>query len=180
VDRIYYFAYGSNLHPPRLAERVPSSRLHGLARLRGHRLVFHKRGGDGSGKCNVHSTGRHQDIVHGAVFSMARAEVRLLDRVEGVGHGYWRVARPLSVGGRPIRVFYYLAQADFIQEDLPPFDWYHALVLAGARGHRFPADYLHRIAAIATVRDPDAHRDRHHRRLLGYPRTGRSALPRKT
>ena len=180
MDRIYYFAYGSNLHPPRLAERVPSSRLHGLARLRGHRLVFHKRGGDGSGKCNVHPTGKLQDIVHGAVFSMARAEMRLLDRVEGVGHGYWRVARPLSVAGRPIRVFYYLAQADFIQENLAPFDWYHALVLAGARGHRFPADYLHRIAAIVTVQDPDTRRAHHHHRLLTRPPTGRLTRLRKT
>jgi len=180
VDRVYYFAYGSNLHPPRLAARVPSSRFHGLARLRGHKLYFHKRGGDGSGKCNVHFTGRSTDIVHGAVFAMHRAEVRLLDRVEGVGHGYWRVARPLSVGGRLTRVFYYVAQPDFIEARLAPFDWYHALVLSGARGHRFPAQYLREIATIATVGDHDRHRDRHHRRLLGKRPAGGFSTLRKT
>lgn len=163
---VFYFAYGSNLHPPRLAERVPSSRLQGIARLRAHRLCFHKRGGDGSGKCNVQPTGDPAQVVHGAVYAMQAAEVRLLDRVEGVGHGYRRVAGFVSVAGRLTRVFYYLAQPDYIQENLAPFDWYHALVLAGAHRHGFPPDYRHRIANITTVTDNDTRRSRHHRRLL--------------
>ena len=37
-----YFAYGSNLHPPRLRARTPSARALGRADLEGYRLLFHK------------------------------------------------------------------------------------------------------------------------------------------
>ena len=50
---LLYFAYGSNLHPERLRERVPSAESLGVARLEAHVLRFHKRGRDGSGKCDA-------------------------------------------------------------------------------------------------------------------------------
>jgi hypothetical protein len=42
--RIHYFAYGSNLHPLRLQERVPSAALLGWTHLHGWELRFDKRG----------------------------------------------------------------------------------------------------------------------------------------
>ena len=57
VNRLLYFAYGSNLHPTRLGDRAPSVELVGTAVLEGHALRFHKRGADGSGKCNALATG---------------------------------------------------------------------------------------------------------------------------
>ena len=54
---LYYLAYGSNLHPVRLTERVPSARFLGLTSLFGYQLRFHKRHEpDGSGKCNMYHT----------------------------------------------------------------------------------------------------------------------------
>ena len=50
---IKYFAYGSNLHPQRFQERVPSGKFLALAALTRHTLLFHKRGQDGSSKCNA-------------------------------------------------------------------------------------------------------------------------------
>ncbi len=40
---IHYFAYGSNLHPVRLIERVPSASLVGVIGISKHRLAFHKK-----------------------------------------------------------------------------------------------------------------------------------------
>lgn len=53
---IYYFAYGSNMLTERLIARTPSARPVGTSLLPGHRLTFHKRGRDGSGKCDAFET----------------------------------------------------------------------------------------------------------------------------
>ena len=46
-------------------------------------------------------------------------------------------------------------RATRIDPDLKPFAWYLAHVLAGAREHRLPADYIAAIECLAVVDDPD-------------------------
>ena len=41
---------------------------------------------------------------------------------------------------------------------LLPYDWYHELVMIGARTHGFPEDYLKRIESKQSLRDPDSDR----------------------
>ena len=58
---IYYFAYGSNCNQAIMEKkgviaRTPSARPVGTSLLPGHRLTFHKRGRDGSGKCDAFET----------------------------------------------------------------------------------------------------------------------------
>ena len=51
-------AYGSNLHPFRLAQRrIRSARPIGVVPMQGKRLAFHKKSGDGSGKCLFYERG---------------------------------------------------------------------------------------------------------------------------
>lgn len=166
MSTLYYFAYGSNLHPARLRERVPSSRALAVAELDGHLLRFHKRGRDGSGKCNIHPVGRAEDRVFGVIYRMAAAEQANLDRAEGLGAGYRRVELTVRVDGASRRVFSYQAQDGHIDDALSPFTWYRQLVLAGARQHGLPADYIAAIEAIAARSDPDTERHARHERLL--------------
>ena len=63
-----YFAYGSNLHPARLAARTPSCHALGRAVLARHVLRFHKRGRDGSAKCDAWFTGDPTDRLYGVVY----------------------------------------------------------------------------------------------------------------
>ena len=65
---IYYFAYGSNLHPMRLMERVPSAELVGVAKHPNHALTFHKRSNDGSSKCNMFNS--ESDLIYGAIYKL--------------------------------------------------------------------------------------------------------------
>jgi len=81
-----YAAYGSNLHPVRLRKRVPSAELMGFAVVANWELRFHKRGSDGSGKCNIAAAAG--DSVCFAIFKIEPLERSLLDKVEGLGHGY--------------------------------------------------------------------------------------------
>jgi len=86
---LHYFAYGSNLHPLRLGERVPSARLVGTAALPSHRMAWHKRGMDDSGKCFIVPTGMEADRFHGAVYRLDADHKGLLDEFE---KGYGQVS----------------------------------------------------------------------------------------
>ena len=147
-----YAAYGSNLHPLRLAERTPTARLLGTAHLPGWSLSFHKKSRDESGKCTVHRGG---DGVHFAIFSMSAGDKVALDSIEGLGRGYDEIRLEVPKFGS---CFSYIAQESFVDESLVPYDWYKALVLAGAEFHGFPDDYRRRIAAAPARPDPDLER----------------------
>ncbi len=150
-----YLAYGSNLHPPRLRERVPSAEPLGVVSLPGWSLRFHKRGEDGSGKCNLVYTGQEAESAFGVVYRIdAREKVRL-DRAEGLGLGYREHSLELAGHGR---VFFYLAMEGHVDDSLQPFDWYKAFVLAGAEYHGLPRDYCHLIESVPHEPDPDVER----------------------
>ena len=167
--RLKYFAYGSNLHPERLLQRVPSARVIGAAVVEGYRLSFNKRGMDNSGKCNVVPAGPDA-LVHGALFEMHAGEKLALDKAEGSGYA----AEKLIVfsGGESHQAFSYIARPHALDDALDPYDWYHALVLGGARYHDFPAAYLEQIAAQAVQVDENPERVARHaailKRMTGY------------
>ena len=161
-----YLAYGSNLHPMRLAERVPSSRLLGTTRLDGYTVSFVKRSVDGSAKCTLRRTDSPEDAAHCAVYELEESERHLLDEAEGLGRGYDEATLRVEVGGGSVTAFTYIADASHLAPELLPYDWYQALVLAGARFHGFPADYIAGLSAPESLPDPDRRRRLRHEGLL--------------
>jgi gamma-glutamylcyclotransferase len=149
-----YFAYGSNLLPERLLRRIPAARLLTTASLPGHQLCFHKRGGDESGKCDAMFTGRPSDCVLGAIYDISIADREVLDRVEGPG--YRTVETAVQTPGGIVQAYLYQAETAWIDGGLLPFDWYHQLVLHGARFHGFHNAYVEGIAGVSVQADPDA------------------------
>ncbi len=147
-----YVAYGSNLHPRRLRERIPSARLLTTSLLPGWSLRFHKRSNDGSGKCNIVAGG---DGVHVAIFEISATDKLTLDSIEGLGVGYAGIVLDFpEMGG----CHSYVAQPSHIDESLDPYDWYKELVLLGARVHGFPEAYVDGIRSLPVRPDPDANR----------------------
>jgi gamma-glutamylcyclotransferase len=163
---IYYFAYGSNLHPIRLQQRVASAELVGTAIYTGHCLKFHKRSHDGSGKCNMWYSASESDQVFGAIYRMDAAHKLDLDRFEGKGHGYIDQQISVSHAGKTWSCFTYLAQSEYIQQNLKPYRWYRDLVLQGAIYLGFPAAYIATIQAVDTIADPDPLRNSANEALL--------------
>ena len=145
---MHYFAYGSNLSLRRLRARVPSATPLGNAVLYGHQLRFHKRGRDGSAKCDALTTLTPDQRVLGVVFDIASTHKSDLDLVEGVGQGYETKT------------------ATLIDPKLKPYDWYKAHVLRGALEHQLAADYIQSIQDIESIPDPD--HERHAREMLIY------------
>ena len=153
MSYLYYAAYGSNLHPLRLAARVPSAELVGTAFLPGWTLHFNKLSNvDGSAKCGIERGGAG---THHAVYRLRADEKSLLDACEGLGNGYDELSLDLPEFGR---CFSYIASPSHIRNELLPLDWYRAMVLRGAEFNRFPGGYVGRIRELTAVKDPDARR----------------------
>ena len=161
-----YAAYGSNLHPHRLGRRLESARLLGTSFLSGWSLYFHKRGMDRSAKCNIRpgSTG-----VHLAIYEISVEDKLILDEIEGLRYGYSDTILYIPEFGDCLS---YVAVESHIEESLEPYDWYKELVVAGARLHGFPEDYLNRIERTLAKPDPDAVRSADRWKLVASIKTG--------
>lgn len=153
-----YLAYGSNLHPQRLILRAPNVRFIGTTVLDQYRLTFHKRSVDGSSKCHLDYTENSKDVAFAAVFEIPDHEVVLLDKIEGVGKGYYKQIIRVNLNNKVMDVFVYLASKSYIANDMEPYDWYKGMVLAGARKHEFPKTYIQKIAEVKSKYDPDVNR----------------------
>ena len=141
----------------RLRARVPSAQAIGRGILQGHELRFHKRGTDGSGKCDAFRVDNSDARVIGALFSIPTDGKAELDRVEGLGAGYEdkSVSIVTTDGNRQLAVTYY---ATDIQSDLLPYCWYREHVLTGAREFDLPPDYVAAISTTPFTADPDTGR----------------------
>lgn len=165
MSKLYYFAYGSNLHPVRLQNRVPSAEFKALVAVPGYRLCFHKRHHeDSSGKCNMFRTNQSDDVVHGAVYEMKASEKPLLDQCEG--EGYRCETIEVEIQNNAVECFVYIAENSHINEGLRPHSWYQKIVLLGAEHHQLPEAYLRQIRSVYVSEDPDRSRHEMHHRLI--------------
>lgn len=167
MSTIKYFAYGSNLHPVRLQQRVPESAFLRTATLAGYQLRFHKRSDDGSAKADAWYTGDANDLIYGALYQMPASERLVLDRFEGVGKGYEVEQLEVISDDGLHEAFVYIAQASHIEPDLQPYHWYRELVLRGADHHGLPEQYISSIAAVESVNDIATERNQLNQEILG-------------
>ena len=155
-----YFAYGSNLNPEQMRLRCPGHKVVGLAAFRDHRLAFpltsHDWGGGVASLVPAPGTS-----AWGVVYELSDEDLASLDRYEGYqGPGdhhnlYERqsvfvdLTRP-DDGSIPrrVRTCCYFASPS---NPAPPSRRYLDAVLAGARHHRLPDEYVAAIAKTATA-----------------------------
>ncbi len=164
MNFLKYFAYGSNMLTERLRRRVPSTTPLGPARLDGFELRFHKRGADGSAKCDV--VAGTDGCVHGVLFEISSEERYLLDRAEGLGCGYELADIELATPRGAVEAFCYVASPEHIDRSLLPFRWYKDFVVHGGVEHQLPAPYLQRIRQIDDRADSSPKRAHKNRRIL--------------
>jgi len=157
-------AYGSNMLSSRIQERCPSARALGVAELHGHELKWHKRSKDESGKCDVVQAKGKKQIVYGALFEIAASEKSELDTAEGLGNGYEEKQVQVLFEGKPRTVALYAATKT--DSALRPYTWYKAFVVAGAKEHKLPSEYIHQLEAVEATQDPDRKRHERNTQLL--------------
>jgi len=154
MPRLHYLAYGSNLHPLRLAARVPSARFLDVIEMPGRTLAFHKRSDDGSGKCLFYTEQGEEQMMYGALFDFDPVDKGQLDKAEGLGQGYEEKLVHFSHKGTTYTPYAYTVQHTHIDATLIPYDWYKRFVLAGARHHKLPTKYVQMIEAVVAKADP--------------------------
>jgi cation transport regulator ChaC len=152
-DRLWYFAYGSNLDPDtflgRRSMRPSESRCASLA---GFELVFDLPVGSGErGVANLRAAegGR----VHGVAYAIDAAQAAYLDRTEGVEVGYYvRTAVVLEADGRgPLEAFTYTSPRGVAGRK--PSRRYLGLLLRGARHHGLPDTWVLQLRSIEIAVD---------------------------
>ena len=152
---VTYFAYGSNLCLPRLTSRVPGVNALGPAVLPGYELRWHKRSVDGSGKCSIEPSASAAAVVHGALYTIPKAEKHLLDRVED---GYEEITVAVQSSHGSVSAQTYVAGPTRIDDSLRPYAWYRDLVVSGAESHNLPAEYVESLRLVVVWQDQDVER----------------------
>ncbi len=142
-DPVWYFAYGSNMHPSAFSDRRgmrPSDTRPG--RLPGYRLRFNLDGWPRGRSAPANICADADAEVWGVLYRITRRELVRLNASEGVpGRGY----RPVTVraedrAGRMLRAFAYVARGKPC--DGRPSLRYITLIRDGARRHNLPDHWL--------------------------------------
>ena len=163
-----YFAYGSNLYPNRLEQRVGSCRIVGVARLSAFRLSFHKRGKDGSAKCDAYKTGDDRHSVYGVVYVLSDNQLAILNDIEGLGAGYELETSQVQIiqSAQLINAHLYVTQNAYIDVSLAPYSWYLDFVLYGARIQGLPSAYISQLEKTKVISDPNKQRQSSNQKIL--------------
>jgi gamma-glutamylcyclotransferase len=154
---VKYFAFGSNMLTERLRARCPSAHPIGTGYAQGYRVRFSKRSDDGSGKATLVWAAGHN--AFGVLFTIAATDVAALDKAEGKGYrrdDVFEISH-FPMGHRLTAATYH-ARPAAIHEGLRPYDWYLDLIVAGARQHELPQEYVEMLSAFPAQTDPDPRR----------------------
>lgn len=158
METFFYFAYGSNMLTKRLKRRCPGAIRVGRADAADHVIEFCKCSKDKSGKATLrHTTGEQ---TSGFLFKIPITELGRLDKCEGLGKGYARCdAFPVRLldDDQILKATTYLAT--WLDSSLKPYDWYIALVIAGAQEHQLSDEYLAELRRVEFLPDPCADRE---------------------
>jgi cation transport regulator ChaC len=153
ANRLWYFAYGSNLDPETFLERRrmrPDEAR--VAALDGWELVFDLPVGRGErGVANLRR--RAGARVHGVAYAIDAEQAAHLDRTEGVDRGYYvrmAVALEDDLGGA-FEAFTYASPHGV--GGRKPSPRYLALLLRGARHHGLPEAWVLWLRAIEVAAD---------------------------
>jgi gamma-glutamylcyclotransferase (GGCT)/AIG2-like uncharacterized protein YtfP len=157
---MHYFSYGSNLNPEQMRERCPDHKVVGMAALHDHRLSFPLTSHDwGGGVASVVPS--HGTDVWGIVYDLSEADLAALDRYEGYRgpedqHNLYdrqtvfvELTRPQDGSiPRRVRAWCYFARPS---NPAAPSRRYLEAVLAGARHHHLPDEYVAALAKTAAT-----------------------------
>jgi cation transport regulator ChaC len=141
-----YFAYGSNMLCSRLERRGVVLLDRGIpAQIDGYRLAFNKASKDGSSKANLMR--ESMSVSWGVLFRVREDSLGGLDEAERAPTHYRRESVTVETAGGKSEAMTYVAQPNkILSEPDTPWDWYVALILAGAATYaEIPREWLRTI-----------------------------------
>ena len=142
-DKVWYFAFGANMHDSAFQERRGMRPIEWQAgRIRGYRLRFNLDGRPLGKAAPANISPDSGADVWGVLYQITRADLVRLDSTEGVpGRRYrqlWVDAE--DARGKPLHAVTYMARGN--ETDGNPSVRYITLLRDGARAHGLPENYL--------------------------------------
>lgn len=132
----WYFAYGSNMNPDRMAARGLAVNRALAGKMHGFQLCFNKRA---TGKKNIayanvgYSPG---SVVEGVLYQLKNPEdITLMDPFEGTPYRYSRDVFLIQTAQGDIAAWVYVANQAMLAEGLLPEQLYLNHLLAGKQWH---------------------------------------------
>lgn len=149
TDILPYFAYGSNMLRERLIARgVKLAAKEQAAWIEDYRLVFNKKSKDASSKANLMPECGQKS--YGVLFFVDKDSLDKLNLSEGAPTHYQKTTVPIRTETNSYEALIYLAQYDHLVSDQDPndlhlpWDWYLALILAGAQAcSNMPEEWIY-------------------------------------
>jgi gamma-glutamylcyclotransferase len=133
----HYFAYGSNMWPPKLAQWGIQAVYVARACLGDWEFRMNKRGKDGFARANIEPRSGHQ--VWGVLYLVDADGIQKLDRMEGLGRGYRAELLPVLAEAKSYQAYTYIGIN--LAEGLPITRAYSDMILQGAVHHQLAAEY---------------------------------------
>lgn len=145
----WYFAYGSNMNPARVAARIGPTRRVLAGVLHDHALRFDK-ASRVAGIAHANVAARQGEHVEGALFELDdHVQITLMDPFEGYPNEYDRYRLPVATREGRIEAWVYIAAPGTTAEALRPAREYLEHLLAGKP---FLSDAYHsRLSAVEAV-----------------------------
>lgn len=140
-----YFAYGSNMLRERLVARVSTAQVVAVGAVRDYRLDFAKVSVDGSGKGDMVASPGGE--VWGVLYEFDASQKADLDEQEGRHYQAREVVVSTTDGDQT--AWAYMAQPHRRDPSKVPYDWYLALIVAGARQGGLPEACIQVLEAAA-------------------------------
>ncbi|MEQ3637159.1 gamma-glutamylcyclotransferase family protein [Alcanivorax sp.] len=151
----YYFAYGSNMNPARMAARGMRYRQSLRAQLPGWQLAFNKRahGKAGIAYANIIcAQEKPEGLVQGVLYQLwDHREIERMDPFEGHPVRYRRERLGVQTDEGELYTWVYIANAQWQADDLRPERWYLNHLLSGRPW--LSADYYRRLQNTACCDD---------------------------
>ena len=148
-EKVWYFAFGANMHDSAFRERRGMRPIEWRAgRVRGYRLRFNLEGRPPGKAAPANLFADPDAEVWGVLYLITRAGLVQLDSTEGVpGRRYRHLwANAEDIDGNHLRIVTYIA--DGKKQDGNPSLRYIALLRQGARAHGLPEPYLRFLDSI--------------------------------
>jgi len=146
----YYFAYGSNMNPQRMAERGLKVIGQQAGKILGLRLAFNKRCAQEPTRSYANVMYDREGCVEGVLYKLSDPnEIIKMDPFEGAPRLYSREIYWVDTGQEPIAAWVYVANKAMLTEGLKPQGWYLEHLLAGKPF--LTESYFDRLAATAIL-----------------------------